>query len=127
MSKSDIELRAVDRGQDGHYSADDALLRRLGKRPILNRSFGFMSILGLSCSALCTWEGILLSSLPALLTGGPAAVLWGFVVCWIGVASVYVVIAELASAAPTAGGQCMFLNPKSCSDLVDRVVIITSC
>jgi len=109
MSKSDIELRTVGGSHHSNYD-DDALLRRLGKRPILQRSFGFMSILGLSCSALCTWEGILLSSLPALLTGGPAAVVWGFVVCWIGVASVYVVIAELASAAPTAGGQCKFLN-----------------
>ncbi|KAI0976248.1 putative GABA transporter [Xylaria arbuscula] len=103
------------------YSADDALLRRLGKRPMLNRSFGFMSILGLSCSALCTWEGILLSSVPSLLTAGPAAVIWGFVIDWIGVASVYIVIAELASAAPTAGGQyhwVALMAPKSCANFL---------
>ncbi|KAI0112208.1 amino acid transporter [Nemania sp. FL0031] len=101
------------------YSSDDSLLRRLGKRPILNRSFGFMSILGLSCSALCTWEGILVSSLPSLLTGGPAAVIWGFLVNWIGVGSVYLVIAELASAAPTSGGQyhwVALMAPRSCSN-----------
>ncbi|KAI1120710.1 amino acid transporter [Nemania abortiva] len=131
MSKPDIELSSLScsardprlpyPNQDDYPSSDDALLRRLGKRPILVRSFGFMSILGLSCSALCTWEGILLSSLPSLLTGGPAAVVWGFVLCWIGVASVYVVIAELASAAPTAGGQyhwVALMAPRSCSNFL---------
>ncbi|KAI0187998.1 amino acid/polyamine transporter I [Xylaria flabelliformis] len=122
MSKLDIELDAVSCSEgDDRYSSDDALLRRLGKRPMLNRSFGFMSILGLSCSALCTWEGILLSSLPSLLTGGPAAVIWGFAVSWIGVASVYIVIAELSSAAPTAGGQyhwVALMAPRSCSNFL---------
>jgi len=47
-----------------HHSAatderDEAGLIRLGKKPVLLRNFGFMSILGFSCTILITWEGIL--------------------------------------------------------------------
>ncbi|KAF2962727.1 hypothetical protein GQX73_g10844 [Xylaria multiplex] len=100
---------------------DDEVLIRLGKRPLLNRSFGFMSILGLSCSALCSWEGILVTSVPSLLTAGPAAVIWSFVVGWVGITSVYTVMAELSSIAPTAGGQyhwVAMMAPKSCSNFL---------
>lgn len=85
---------------------DNAHLNRLGKRPRLNRSFGFMSILGFSCSALLSWEGILSNSVTGLLNGGPAGVVWGFLINWIGTISVYAVLGELASIAPTAAGQC---------------------
>lgn len=85
---------------------DDIVLRQLGKRPLLNRSFGFMSILGLACSAMCSWEGILVTSVPTFSLGGPAAVVWAFVLGWIGTISVTATMAELASVAPTAGGQC---------------------
>lgn len=123
MSTDDIELRIAsppDKGQvitnhsDGNqcYYSDDETLRRLGKRPLLIRSFGFMSSLGLSCSALCSWEGALVSSVPSLITGGPGAVVWSFLIAWVGITSVYAVIAELASVAPTAGGQCMLNLPR---------------
>ncbi|GAB1319326.1 polyamine transporter tpo5 [Madurella fahalii] len=100
---------------------DDAQLQRLGKRPILNRSFGFMSILGFSCSALLSWEGVLVTSVPGLLNGGPAGVIWGFVVNWIGTISVYATMAELASIAPTAGGQyhwVAMLAPEACANFL---------
>lgn len=61
----------------GHRS-DDEYLVRLGKKPLLKREFGFMSMLGFSCSALLTWEGILVNTVVALLNGGPAGVVWGF-------------------------------------------------
>lgn len=41
------------------YSRDDRDLMRLGKKPVLKRNFGFMQILGFSCTVLVTWEGIL--------------------------------------------------------------------
>ncbi|KAH9897510.1 amino acid transporter [Xylariomycetidae sp. FL2044] len=84
---------------------DDITLRRLGKRPLLTRSFGFMSILGLSCSALSSWEAILNTSVPALLEGGPGAVVWSFIIGWIGTISVTATLGEMSSMAPTAGGQ----------------------
>lgn len=60
--------------------SDDDYLVRLGKKPLLKREFGFMSMLGFSCSALLTWEGILVNTVVALLNGGPAGVVWGFLI-----------------------------------------------
>ncbi|XXH02204.1 polyamine transporter tpo5 [Hypoxylon texense] len=126
MSDSDIELRAESTSNyaslpkpsgDRQYSQDDETLRKLGKRPLLHRNFGFMSILGLSCTVMLSWEGILVTSVPSLLIGGPASVIWAFVINWVGFTSVYGVMAELASIAPTAGGQyhwVAMLAPQSC-------------
>lgn len=44
----------------GPVSRDDAALARLGKKPVLKRNFGFMTILGFSCTILITWEGSLM-------------------------------------------------------------------
>ena len=38
-------------------------------------------------------------------SGGPAGLIYGFVIIWLGNFSVFVCIGELASAVPTAGGQ----------------------
>ncbi|KAI1370479.1 putative GABA transporter [Hypoxylon crocopeplum] len=126
--KSDIELR-VTTPQNGETTVhtirtvggsnnDDEQLQRLGKRPLLNRGFGFMSILGFSCSALLSWEGILVTSISGLLNGGPAGVIWGFLINWAGTISVYTTLGEMASMAPTAGGQyhwVAMMAPASCS------------
>ncbi|KAI1823338.1 amino acid transporter [Xylaria intraflava] len=84
---------------------DDAYLQSLGKRPLLTRTFGLMSILGLSCSSLLSWEGVLVTSISGLLNGGPAGVIWGFIINWIGTISVYTSLGEVSSMAPTSGGQ----------------------
>ncbi|KAJ5279372.1 choline transport protein [Penicillium angulare] len=92
---------------------DDANLARMGKRPVLKRNFGLMSMLGFSCTILITWEGI--------VVGGPAGAVYGFLFVWIGVASTFVVLSELASMAPTSGGQyhwCSMLAPRSCMKLI---------
>ncbi|KAA8612366.1 GABA permease [Pyrenophora tritici-repentis] len=99
-----IDASVVEADQDG-YTRDERDLVRLGKKPVLKRNFGFMQILGFSCTVLVTWEGILSVSTPSLLNGGPAGVFWGYLLIWIGSISVYTVLSELASMAPTAGGQ----------------------
>lgn len=50
---------AVEEAGCEEYSRDERDLRRLGKKPVLKRNFGFMQILGFSCTVLVTWEGIL--------------------------------------------------------------------
>lgn len=114
-NQGDIELKTADettfvrtvtKPHGIRFADDDVTLRRLGKRPLLTRSFGFMSILGLSCSALSSWEAILNTSVPALLEGGPGAVVWSFIIGWVGTISVTATLAEMSSMAPTAGGQC---------------------
>ncbi|APA06522.1 hypothetical protein sscle_02g012920 [Sclerotinia sclerotiorum 1980 UF-70] len=84
---------------------DEKDLIRLGKKPVLKRNFGFMSILGFSCTVLITWEGMLIVSTQSLLNGGPAGVIWGYIIVWIGTISTFVVLSELASMAPIAAGQ----------------------
>ena len=84
---------------------DDRNLKRLGKKPVLRRTFGFMSVLGFSCTVLITWEGIPTVLGPSLENGGPAGVIWSFLICWLGMFSTFVAIGELSSMAPTAGGQ----------------------
>ncbi|KAH7069133.1 amino acid/polyamine transporter I [Paraphoma chrysanthemicola] len=106
----------VEDGDRDVYTRDEQDLMRLGKKPVLKRNFGFMQILGFSCTVLVTWEGILQVSTPSLLNGGPAGVFWGYLLIWIGSISVYTVLSELSSMAPTAGGQyhwVAMLAPKS--------------
>lgn len=84
---------------------DRADLIRLGKKPVLRRNFGFMSMLGFSCTVLTTWEATLNLFQLGFKNGGPAGLLYGFIIVWAGTAAVFATLSELASMAPTAGGQ----------------------
>lgn len=86
-------------------SGDDAALARLGKKPVLKRNFGFMTILGFSCTVLITWEGSLVTFLQGLQNGGPSGIIYGFIVVWVGTLSVFATLSELVSMAPNSGGQ----------------------
>ncbi|KAK6859782.1 hypothetical protein PG995_003418 [Apiospora arundinis] len=95
----------VQESDDPGNSRDARDLLRLGKKPVLKRNFNFMSILGFSCTVLITWEGILIVSTQSLLNGGPAGVIWGYLIVWVGTLSTFTALSELASMAPTSGGQ----------------------
>ncbi|KAJ6060988.1 hypothetical protein N7444_001684 [Penicillium canescens] len=107
---------------------DNAHLRRMGKKPVLKvcaevypvhdamesksltflsgqRNFGILSILGFSCTVLGTWEGMLGTFLSPVTNGGPGGAVYAFIFAWVGTICIFVVLAELASMAPTAGGQ----------------------
>ncbi|KAI1311116.1 putative GABA permease [Xylaria venustula] len=105
-------------------SRDDVALARLGKKPVLKRNFGFMTILGFSCTVLITWEGSLThaalffpdcksiilfspedTGVANSSSGGPSGILYGFLVVWVGTLSVFTTLSELVSMAPTSGGQ----------------------
>lgn len=64
-----------------------------------------MSILGFSCTVLITWEGSLILFSQGLANGGPAGVIYSFLIVWAGNLSVFSTLSELASMAPTSGGQ----------------------
>ena len=73
--------------------------------------------MGLTCTVLITWEGFLILFLAGFQNGGPAGVVYGFIFIWIGNLSVFTVLSELVSMAPTAGGQyhwVSMLAPSSC-------------
>ena len=57
--KAEAVNSTVEEGDSDEYNRDERDLMRLGKKPVLKRNFGFMQILGFSCTVLVTWEGIL--------------------------------------------------------------------
>lgn len=88
-----------------HIDTDSARLALLGKKEVLKRRFGFWSTLGFAVCELITWETVLALFAQGFSNGGPAGLVWGFIIAWSSTLSVYTVISELASMAPIAGGQ----------------------
>lgn len=85
--------------------ADSDTLALLGKKQVLKRRFGFWALFGFAVCELITWETVLALFSQGLNNGGPAALVYGFVIAWSSTLSVYTVISELASIAPIAAGQ----------------------
>ncbi|KAI1374517.1 amino acid transporter [Hypoxylon crocopeplum] len=84
---------------------DNQTLLRLGKVPVLKRNFALLSMLGFACTVMNTWEGELVLFLQAFENGGSAGSIYGFIIVWIGTLCVFSTMGELASMAPTSGGQ----------------------
>jgi hypothetical protein len=49
-SKAEAVNSAIEQAGSEEYSRDERDLMRLGKKPVLKRDFGFMQVLGFSCS-----------------------------------------------------------------------------
>ncbi|EUC44350.1 hypothetical protein COCMIDRAFT_27322 [Bipolaris oryzae ATCC 44560] len=99
-------LMAGSKGQE--FDRDRYELARVGKEQVLKRRFGLVSMTGLSCGLMCTWETLLVYFSVFSIgfnNGGPAGLIYGFILIWLGNFSVFICIGELASAVPTAGGQ----------------------
>ncbi|KGO73994.1 Amino acid/polyamine transporter I [Penicillium italicum] len=89
----------------GQVDSDNAHLQRMGKKPVLKRNFGILSILGFSCTILGTWEGLLGTFTGPLTNGGSGGAIYAYIFGWVGCLANFMVLSELASMAPTAGGQ----------------------
>ncbi|KIY02245.1 uncharacterized protein Z520_02383 [Fonsecaea multimorphosa CBS 102226] len=89
--------------------ADRNAMARLGKEQLFKaneqRNFGFVSIFGFALIIMSTWETILSTLAFGLGNGGPGGLIWTFVAAYIGFTLVSVSMAEMASMAPTSGGQ----------------------
>ncbi|RMD41523.1 hypothetical protein DV735_g3598, partial [Chaetothyriales sp. CBS 134920] len=84
----------------------DALdMQRLGKKQEFQRNFAFVSTLGWISIYMATWEFVLVSLALGLWNGGFAGLFWTFLCTVIAYAAVIASLAEMASMAPTAGGQ----------------------
>ncbi|KAI5923506.1 putative GABA permease [Camillea tinctor] len=100
---------------------DERHLSRLGKRQVLKRRFGMISLLGLSTTLMLTWEGVLVYMGFGLANGGSAGLITSFLLSWFGFLSIMTPLAELASMAPTASGQyhwVFILAPRSTRKLL---------
>lgn len=83
-----------------------------------------MSILGFSCTILITWEAITVLFAQGLLNGGTAGVIYSYLIVWVGNISVFSTMCELASMAPTSGGQyhwVAMLAPRSSSKFLSYI------
>ncbi|KAF7508236.1 hypothetical protein GJ744_009533 [Endocarpon pusillum] len=93
-------------------------MKVLGRTQELRRNFGFISIVGFGSTLICTWEFILAASVTGSLTnGGTAGLVWGYTLVVIAFFLVYASLAEMASMAPTSGGQYHWVSefaPPSC-------------
>ncbi|EAW13292.1 putative GABA permease [Aspergillus clavatus NRRL 1] len=119
MDSHEFKHRTVSANEEigspsGSQDRDVADLARVGKKSVLKRTFGVLSTLGFSCTILATWEGLFNVFLMPLQNGGPGGVVYTYIFAWSGTACCFVVLSELASMAPTSGGQyhwCAMLAP----------------
>ncbi|KAF2864362.1 hypothetical protein K470DRAFT_2280 [Piedraia hortae CBS 480.64] len=79
---------------------------RMGKVQESRRNFSFLPTLGFVSLIQGTWEGLLVSNYPGLLNGGRAGLFWCTIAVWILTNGSSASMAQMASTAPTAGGQC---------------------
>ena len=76
---------------------DDKEMAYIGKKQELKRNFGLMSMVGFSCTLMITWEGMLCVFVYGLEDGGPAGLVYGFLLCWFGYFTVIASMAEMVS------------------------------
>ncbi|MGW7518978.1 amino acid permease [Streptomyces sp. NPDC054796] len=82
---------------------DDAKLRDLGYQPVLIRRMGPFGNFAISFSVISVLSGCMTLYGFGLITGGPAVMMWGWVVVGLMVMFVGAGLAEVTSAYPTSG------------------------
>ncbi|PYH78800.1 amino acid transporter [Aspergillus uvarum CBS 121591] len=78
---------------------------RVGREQELNRNFRLLSVVGFSAVLMCTWEAVLFGASYGLTDGGKAGMIYTYLGAVIGFSFVILSMAEMASMAPTSGGQ----------------------
>ncbi|CAM1509634.1 Fc.00g033730.m01.CDS01 [Cosmosporella sp. VM-42] len=124
QSRVSVEAEPRSASQSTSEYVDNDQLARLGKKQVLKRNFGFMSILGFSCTILITWEAVTVLFAQGLNNGGTAGVIYSFLIVWAGNISVFSTMCELASMAPTSGGQyhwVAMMAPRSCAKFLSYI------
>ncbi|KAE8395299.1 amino acid transporter [Aspergillus alliaceus] len=86
-------------------SYDKGDMGRMGKAQQFKRNIRPLAAVSFSAVLQATWEYIMLSDYEGLQNGGLAGVLWSYVWTTIGFGFIIVSLAEMASMAPTSGGQ----------------------
>jgi choline transport protein len=84
---------------------DEVDLARIGYTQQLKRRFTIWSMLAFSSCLLGTWEGLSFTLISALQSGGPASLMYGLLLAWVGTLSNAASLAEISSIYPTAGAQ----------------------
>ena len=112
-------------GPKAGTSYDRKDMARLGKRQELRRNFQFVPIFGFAACLMITWEAVLAAASYALPNGGRPAVIWTFVFSLFGFGAAIFSMAEMASMAPTSGGQYHWVSefaPPSTQKILSYVI-----
>lgn len=88
-----------------HTENDANDMVRMGKVQELRRNYRPLSALAFTIIIQGTWEVLLTATTQGLVDGGPAGLIWSYVWTFIGFTFIVASLAEMASMAPTAGGQ----------------------
>ncbi|RMD41004.1 hypothetical protein DV735_g4103, partial [Chaetothyriales sp. CBS 134920] len=108
-------------GEKTGTAADRDAMARLGKEQLFNRNFGFLSIFGFALIIMGTWESILATIAFGLGNGGPGGLIYTYIGVFIGFILISLSMAEMASMAPTSGGQYHWVSefaPRSAQKLL---------
>ncbi|KAG4441644.1 hypothetical protein IFR05_002851 [Cadophora sp. M221] len=92
-------------GHLGSTRYDRSDMERMGKVQELRRNFRPLSALSFVVILQGTWEVLLTATTQGLVDGGTAGLIWSYVWTFIGMGLVNISLAEMASMAPTSGGQ----------------------
>ena len=96
---------------------DNTLMCIIRRSQELRRNFKSLSVLGLATTTMSTWVALLLANAFSLTNGGLAGTVWVYLATWICTFALAASLAEMASMAPTSGGQyrefCLF-NLRAC-------------
>ncbi|KAJ5709475.1 hypothetical protein N7493_010809 [Penicillium malachiteum] len=106
------ELQSMDIEDPGHNkegaegtAVDDSDMQRMGKVQEFKRNLRPVAALSFASVLQATWEFILLSDYEGLEDGGLPGMFWSYVWTFVGFGFIIASISEMASMAPTSGGQ----------------------
>ncbi|KAF2790260.1 amino acid transporter-like protein [Melanomma pulvis-pyrius CBS 109.77] len=103
--KADATIEEGARSGWNDTRQDEIDMKRLGKKQEFKRNFGFLSTLGFVSIYMATWEFVLVSLSAGFINGGLAGLFWMFIATVICYSTIVASLAEMASMAPTSGGQ----------------------
>ncbi|KAJ5622402.1 hypothetical protein N7528_005634 [Penicillium herquei] len=83
---------------------DELRLAQMGHKQELKRHFSVWSLIGLAANCTISWTGLGTGLITDLNSGGPGALVYGFILVFILQSFVGVSLAEFVSAYPTEGG-----------------------
>ena len=89
----------------GSTHLDKREMRRMGKKQELHRNFFPLSALSFTIVLQATWEFYLTANTQGLVDGGRAGLFWSYIWTFFGFGVISASLAEMASMAPTCGGQ----------------------
>jgi choline transport protein len=108
----------------GYTRNDRRDMSRMGKIQELRRNFRPLSALSFVVILQGTWEVLLVATTQGLVDGGLAGLFWSYIWTFAGLSLVMASLAEMASMAPTSGGQYHWVSefaPPTCQKFLSYI------